>query len=92
MALDQSALLDRLGQLQQTDVTDRVRSATERISSYLQSRPMDSMGQNFGLSRRAHSIELVCGHRCGPFSDPARGVRAAVDAARQALSSAIIQR
>ena len=31
MALDQSALLDLLGQLQQTDVTDRIRSATERL-------------------------------------------------------------
>ena len=31
MALDQSALLDLLGQLQQTDVTDRIRSATEKL-------------------------------------------------------------
>jgi putative transposase len=31
MALDQSALLDLLGQLKQTDVTDRVRSATEKL-------------------------------------------------------------
>ena len=31
MALDQSALLDLLGQLKLTDVTDRVRSATEKL-------------------------------------------------------------
>ncbi len=31
MALDQSALLDLLGQLQQTDVTDRIRAATEML-------------------------------------------------------------
>lgn len=31
MTLDQSVLLDLLGQLQQTDVTDRIRSATEKF-------------------------------------------------------------
>jgi putative transposase len=31
MALDQSALIDLLGQLKQTDVTDRIRSATEML-------------------------------------------------------------
>ncbi len=31
MALDQSALLDLIAQLKLTDVTDRVRSATESL-------------------------------------------------------------
>lgn len=31
MALDQSALLDLLGQLKLTDVIDRVRTATEKL-------------------------------------------------------------
>ena len=31
MALDQSALLDLLGELKLTDVTDRIRSATETL-------------------------------------------------------------
>ncbi len=31
MALDQSALLDLLAQLKLTDVTDRIRIATERL-------------------------------------------------------------
>ncbi len=35
MALDQSALLDLLGQLQQTDATDRIRSATEKLDQEL---------------------------------------------------------
>lgn len=30
--LDQSALLDLLGELKLTDVTDRIRAATERLS------------------------------------------------------------
>lgn len=35
MALDQSALLDLLGQLKQTDVTDRIRTATESLYQQL---------------------------------------------------------
>lgn len=31
MALDQSALLELLGELQHTDVSDRIRSATEKL-------------------------------------------------------------
>ena len=31
MALDQSALLELLGELKDTDVTDRVRAATQKL-------------------------------------------------------------
>ena len=35
MALDQSALLDLLGQLKLTDVSDRIRAATETLCQQL---------------------------------------------------------
>jgi transposase-like protein len=35
MALDQTALLDRLGQLKLTDVSDRIRAATETLYQQL---------------------------------------------------------
>jgi len=40
MALDQSALLELLGELKLTDVTDRIRSATETLYQELTTRKL----------------------------------------------------
>lgn len=66
MALDQSALLDLLAQLKLTDVTDRIRVATEALYQglSLRKRPCSSAPARSNVLQSAPPIEMALVHGC----------------------------